>query len=244
MYKKMIKTLVMVSLIAITFGALPALAEDESPVSASADVSILSQYVWRGYALSDDSIVVQPSATVTYGGFGFNLWGNLDMDELGSDDTSFNETDMTLSYDMSFDIVSVGVGYIYYGLEGEDSQEFYVSLGLDTILAPSLTVYRDVDTFPGWYINLGVGHSISFTDDIALDLAASIGYVDTDGYNEFHDGCISASISIPVDDYITITPMMSYTFALTSDSETAIMAGSWDAEEDHFFGGVAFSLAF
>ena len=244
MFKKMIKSLVITGLVAITFGSLPVLAEGESPVSASADMSIMSEYIWRGYHLSEDSIVLQPSATVAYGGFGFNLWGNLDLDEYGTDDSSFNEIDMTFSYDWSFDIVGMGVGYIYYGLEGEDSQEIYFSIGIDTILAPSLTIYKDFDTFSGWYYSLGFGHSFSFTEDIALDLSASVGYYDSDyyDYSEFHDGLISASITLPVGEYISITPAVSYSFALTSDSEMDM--ADINNDSDHFFGGVTCSISF
>jgi len=40
--------------------------------------AVMSQYVWRGYELSRNSIVIQPSMTVGYKGFSVNLWGNLD----------------------------------------------------------------------------------------------------------------------------------------------------------------------
>lgn len=244
MYKKMMKIIVTVGLIALTFGSVPALAEDESPVSASADMAFLSQYVWRGYALSDSSIVVQPSATVSYKGFSVNLWGNLDTDSVYTDDNDFNETDMTLSYDWSIDNVSMGVGYIYYALNGPDTQELYFTVGLDTFLAPSLTVYRDFDEFEGWYVNLGIGHSIALSDTLSLDLSAAIGYVDADDYSEFHDGTLSASMTFPVNDYISITPAVTYTFGLTSDSKDVLEYGSADAESDHFFGGVTCSIAF
>ena len=251
MFKKMIKSLVMTGLVAITFGALPALAEDESPVSASADVSILSQYVWRGIAFSDSSIVIQPSVTVAYGGFGINLWGNLDTDSAYIGDNDFNETDLTLSYDWSAgDMVSMGAGYIYYAVPGANTKELYFTVGLDTILAPSLTIYRDIDAAEGWYINLGIGHSISFTDDISLDLAASVGYSDVDDYSEFHDGVLSASMTFSVNDYISITPSVTYTMALNDDFKTALELGptgpltNADSETDHFFGGVTCSISF
>ncbi len=244
MRKRFIKSIFIIGFALLTFSSLPAFAEDESPVSASADVSILSQYVWRGYALSDDSIVIQPSMSVSYNGFGFNLWGNLDTDDPIDNDSSFNETDMTISYDWSFDKLSIGAGYLYYALEGEDTQEVYLSFGLDTLLSPTLSVYKDIDTFPGWYVNLGISHSIAFTDELALDLGASIGYLDADDYSEFHDGAISASMTFPVNEYISVTPNVAYTFALTDESEDNIRYGSWDADEDHFYGGVTCSLAF
>jgi hypothetical protein len=244
MKKNFVKQLVIITLFSLTAAVSPSWAGEESPVSASADVSALSQYVWRGYALSDDSIVMQPSVTVLYKGFSFNLWGNLDTDDPFDDDTSFNETDMTLSYDWSFDKFSISTGYIYYALEGEDTQEIYLSLGLDTIFSPSLTVYKDIDAFPGWYFNLGIGHSIAFTDNLALDLGASVGYYDSDGYSELHDGTISASMTFAVNDYISITPNAAYTFALTSESKDNIRGGSWDGDDNHFYGGLTFSIAF
>jgi hypothetical protein len=244
MSKRYFKTIVMIGLVALTLSSLSVMAEDESPVSASVDISTLSQYVWRGYALSDDSIVIQPSVTVSYNNLSFNLWGNMDTDDPIDNDTSFNETDMTLSYSWSFDKLTVGAGYLYYALEGEDTQELFVSFGLDTLLTPTLSVYKDIDTFPGWYYNLGISHSIAITDALALNLGASMGYMDTDGYDEFHDGAITASMSYAVNKYLTITPKVAYTLALTDESKDNIMATSWDGDDDHFYGGVSFAVAF
>ena len=60
-------------------------AEEGERPTASADISVLSKYVWRGYELNDDSLVLQPSVTVGYKGFSLNLWGNLDSDLVGTD---------------------------------------------------------------------------------------------------------------------------------------------------------------
>ena len=51
---------------------------DEDRPELSADAAFLSQYVWRGYGLSKDSLVIQPSITAAFKGFALNLWGNLD----------------------------------------------------------------------------------------------------------------------------------------------------------------------
>ena len=78
MKKGIMRIIILIGLITFVSGSSPMWAEEESP-TASADVSILSKYVWRGYELSRrTSLVIQPSATVSYKGFGFNLWGNLD----------------------------------------------------------------------------------------------------------------------------------------------------------------------
>jgi len=160
----------------LIFSSMNLWAEDEAKPSASADIGIFSQYIWRGYELSKDSIVIQPSATVSYQDFSFNLWGNLDTD-LYTDpngEAQFDETDMTLSYDKSFGMVSLGVslgaGYIYYGLDGvDDSQEIYLSLGLDTLLSPTLTVYREIAHLPSWYLSMGISHSFELPKEMTLD---------------------------------------------------------------------------
>ena len=53
----------------------PAAPEEEKP-TADFSVSALTKYVWRGYEMTRDSIVVQPSLTVGYKGFSVNIWGN------------------------------------------------------------------------------------------------------------------------------------------------------------------------
>ncbi len=244
--KKKIIYLIIAAFVVLTTGASSSWAEDESELSFSADAGIFSRYVWRGFALSDDSIVIQPSATISYGGFGINLWGNYDTDyfDTGAD---YNETDITLSYDWSFDIVSMGlgyIGYIYHDADaGDNTQELYFTVGLDTILAPTITIYRDFDTIEGWYINLGIGHSIPVTDKLSLDLAASIGYYDLDDedYSELHDGNISASMPFAINDSFSITPSVAYSFALSDEAEDAL---DYNGDSDFLFGGVTCSYSF
>ncbi|MBW6520731.1 MAG: hypothetical protein K0A99_06920 [Desulfoarculaceae bacterium] len=235
-----------------------ACAEEEKP-TADLTVGAYSQYIWRGFELSKDSIVVQPSMTVAYKGFSANLWGNLDTDpSSGTTDESnnWNETDMTLAYGWEMGPAAFSVGYIYYALEGDDTQEFFASAALDTLLAPTLTVYRDTDAFPGWYATLGVSHSFPVSEEITLDLGALVGYLaadeattyaEADGskYSNFHDGVLSVGLTVPVNQYITVTPKISYTFALSSDAEDLMRDSSKDGNDDDFiYGGVAVSLAF
>ena len=240
--KMMKKTTVFAVLMAMLLYGGYVWAEEEAP-SGGADVAIMSQYVWRGYALSDSSIVIQPSISAGYKGFGLNLWGNLDTDyyDMGKD---FNETDLTLSYDKSFGMVGFGLGYIYYGLEGEDSQELYASLSLDTFLAPTLTIYRDYDTFDSWYMLLGISHSFSLTEELSLDLGGSVSYYsydDTD-YSELHDGLLSASVTFPIGEYFSLTPSLTYTFPLSSEAEIELM--DMDGDDSHFVAGMTFSVSF
>jgi hypothetical protein len=245
------KELLMTGLVALGISvALPGalMAEEMSEEKPEADFTLgaYSQYVWRGFAFSDGSLVLQPSMTVAYKGFGVNLWGNLDTDEEGLDTNNFNETDFTISYDGSAGMVGYGVGWIYYNVDGaDDTQELYASVSLDTLLAPTLTVYKDIANVPGYYATLGIGHSIPFSESMALDLGAQVGYLDDDAdYSEFHDGLISASMSFGIGQYASVTPELYYSFALTDEAETAIKSVSYDEEDNHFFGGISASFAF
>jgi hypothetical protein len=253
-----------IGFLVLIFSSMNLWAEDEAKPSASADIGVFSQYIWRGFALSRDSIVIQPSTTVSYKDVSFNLWGNLDTDLYTdpNDEAQFDETDMTLSYDKNFGMVSLGAGYIYYGLDGvDDSQEIYLSLGLDTLLSPTLTVYREIAHLPSWYISLGISHSFELPKEITLDLGGSIGYyasddddfveiddngnATTDKYNALHNGLISVGLTIPVGKYFSVVPMIAYSFPLSNEADNLIKSGDFsDNKSDFFYGGVTASLSF
>jgi len=258
------RTLALGSMILLSGMATQAMAAEKP----SAEISVLasSKYVWRGFEFSEDSIVLQPSATVSYAGFSANLWGNLDTSYSGANPTTnkWNETDMTLSYDWSMGPVDLGVGYIYYALDGiSDTQEFYASAAWDILLTPTLTVYRDSADLPGWYVTLGASYSIPVNDKISIDLGAQGGYLNaddassygevkggvestTDAYNGLLDGVLSISAAIPINDYISITPELNYSFALTSDASDLLELrnAGFSGDSNFIYGGVSASLAF
>lgn len=264
MKKSIIKLAAVIGFLALIFGSVNVWAEEEEKPSASANIAVLSKYVWRGYEFSKDSAVIQPAATVSYNGVSFNLWGNLDTDVYqAANSESFNETDLTLSYDKSFGMVALGVGYIYYGLDGViDSQEFYLSVGLDTLLSPSLKVYREIAHESAWYASFGISHSFELPKGISLDLAGSVGYYsydDTDTYAEvddnlnlttnkyssFHDGLISVGLTIPFGKYFKVVPMVAYSFPLTNDAKNLIRyTNAYSDDSDYVFGGVTVSMSF
>ncbi len=254
-------TIIFLTVLAVCVLTAPnrSMAEEEDKPSAGADISILNKYVWRGYELSDDSIVIQPSVTVSYRDFSFNLWGNLDTDyDSGTDSSSqFNETDMTISYDTSLSDVNIGLGYIYYGLDGaKDSQEVYLSAGLDTLLSPTLTVYREIAHLPAWYLNLEISHSFKLPREMSLEVAGSAGYYisndddfvevndPTEKYKGFHDGLVSATLTVPIDPYITISPVIAWSFPLSGKADDLLKANSFNNDSSFIFGGVTCSIGF
>jgi hypothetical protein len=255
-----------------------ALAEEARP-TGDVSASVLNRYVWRGYELSRNSIVVQPSLTVGYKGFTANLWGNLDTKPYSPAATDYtgtwNETDLTLSYSKLLGLFTVGAGYIYCSLapmnkdaaDRNDSQELSATVSLNTLLTPTLTIYREFDHYRNWYALLGISHLIELGPSASLKLAASAGYLlstDADTYPKydgnavattekfggFHDGTVSASLPIKVTEYVTVTPMISYIFPLTSEAKDEIkgsgLKGTLPAERDSAFvvGGITASFTF
>ena len=156
--------------------------------------------------------------------------------------------------------MTAGAGYIYYSLTGPDTEEFYLSLGLDVPLSPSITVYRDVSQFRGWYINLGLSHSFALPKNISLDLSGSAGYyystddnfvsyndqlvATTNRYKALHNGLLSAGLAIPLDKHFTLTPSLSYSFPLSNKADNLLKATSRSNRSDFLFGGITLSLAF
>ena len=280
MKKKMIKMVFTLLLLCFTFvpwnvyGEQGKLAPGESTKAAeldkvvdtdrpelSADVAFLSQYVWRGYGLSKDSLVIQPSITAGFKGFALNLWGNLDTNNEAYNGSKWNETDLTFSYGHSFGIVGLEAGYIYYALDGvDDSKELYLSAGMDVLLAPTLTVYREIGTLQGWYINLGLSHSFELPYDMSLDLAGIFAYYKSDNgnmveyrsdgttdgerFSGFHDGTLAVNLAIPFYKYFTVTPSIAWTFPLSSSASNELAALSLDGKSNHLLGGVTLSMAF
>ncbi len=257
---------IIVILVLTVISTSTAMAGDDKP-SASFSVAVLSKYIWRGQELSRDSMVIQPSITASYMGFSANLWSNMDTDPYtthGIDNpANWTETDFTFSYSRNFGALDVGGGYIYYGLDGcSDSQEIFLNLGLDSVLSPSLTLYREIHDYQHWYLLLSVSHSFKITKAVSLELSGSASYLKSmdsdeypkinssgqetgDKYNALHDGVISASLPVSVGEYITVTPSVSYTFPLSNDARHEMKWRSMKGTDDDFvYGGITVSMAF
>lgn len=253
------KRVVANAVVAVTFLAsvVSGVAGEAEKPTAGLDVGAFSKYVWRGLELSKDSVVIQPSATIGYKGASVNLWGNLDTDNEAYDGAKYNETDLTVAYATTLGPVKVGGGYIYYGLDGlTDSQEVYCSIGLATLLNPTITVYREIAHLPAWYINVGISHSQELMEKITLDVAASAGYYHSEDsgfaeagdpsekYRQLHNGLVSVGLTIPFADYFAVKPVLSYSFPLSDKAEEYIESVSLSDESSFFYGGVTLSMAF
>ena len=242
-------------------------AAEASKPTAALDLGVFSQYIWRGLELSYNSVVIQPSVTLGYEGFSFNVWGNMDTDLhiRGSEDTDVqihgNGFDPFLRKDPWAGQVDRRVYLLCAGRHAretgsQDSQELFASATLDTILSPTLSVYREIAHSPAWYINFGISHSQPIYDKITLDLAASAGYYYSDDndfaeindpqsrYREFHNGLVTAGLTIPFGEYFSVKPLIGYSFPLSGNADDYIKATSISDHSSFFYGGITLSMAF
>ena len=255
--------------------------QEKYGITGEVAAGVLSAYIWRGQEMTRHGVVIEPSATIGYRGFSFSIWGNIDARpySAGEDKHSahLSETDVILSYMHKFGIVSLGAGYIYYGLaalypggtDPLDAQELFVTMSVNTLLAPTLTVYKEIDHYHQWYATLGVSHTFALHERVGLKLAGQISYLKSedettypkfdsdslamaDKFNNFHDAMVTVSLPFTVTKNITITPLLTYVFPLSNDARYEMKARGLqgtlypsDRDSSSFlYGGVNFSFAF
>lgn len=175
----------------LTVTAPSALAEEtETPeLSASGELTVASKYIWRGQRLTNDWSL-QPSGTLSLGGFSFNAWGTLDLTAVNEGDSlpiavnpeagpgnnnglrgKFSEIDLTASFAHSIKDVDIEAGVIFYSFPERSASlpsttELYWSVSLPQApLSPTATLYLDVDetietSGSGLYLSAGGSREI------------------------------------------------------------------------------------
>ncbi|MBF0534435.1 MAG: hypothetical protein HQK88_16355 [Nitrospirae bacterium] len=228
-------------------------------------LSGFNRYVFRGYEIGSNSVVLQPSIAVAYKGFSVKMWGNLDTNETATQsfvpnnpgNKSYNETDITLSYTRTWGIFSLTGGYTYYGVQyAKQTQELFVAGAFDVITKPVLSIYRDIDGYPGTYFNLALSHSIPIPgakEGTTIDLGASFGYMAGSSdywstyetysnaanriigggytgskYSAFHDGMLMTGVTIPITKSMSAQPVVMYTFPLSSQADRRVNGVSYN----------------
>jgi hypothetical protein len=246
---------------------------EEPAVTGTAAVAFLTPYIFRGYQNGKDSLIIQPSLSASYKGFTATYWGNIDTHEKETQNfvpdrpgrTSFNEADLTLSYTYTLQKWNFTGGFIYYDTKYMDeTQEFFGSVSYDWYGKPTLSIFRDIMSYTGWYFSFSLSHSIPVYKEVTLDLGASIGYEAGTGsywktyesstgaytgsrYSTFHDGMLRAGLTIPVTQKFVIQPMVAYWFPLSNDAKKRVDGNSYNPTGylKHLWqGGVNFAYSF
>ena len=254
--------------VALPFGVR---AQEDEGLSASAEVTVPSAYVWRGQVIVDDP-VIQPTFTVSKGGLSINWWGNLNInDDTTGDEYEFSEHDISVSYSgLSCPLTgaAISLGIVHFDFpnlsildaEGNttlvnDTHEAFLSYALaDVLLAPTLTANYDFKEADGFYVSLGVSHSVELAEKISLDLSATLGGADSDwsGYyfgdvgSGLTDYGVTANLPIALSDNWTLTPGVQYV-ALLEDAKDAVDASGdtlYFGDTEKVVGSVKLSYAF
>jgi hypothetical protein len=239
---------------------------------ADFNLSLYSQYIWRGFELSRDSFVMFPQLTIGYKGFAVTTWVDLDTRYVGSPDKEFKlqETDVIATYSNSYKPwkLNYTLGWILYDYQPSQhvdaeaagpmhirdtkNQELFLTLGLDTLLKPTFSVYDEIEVGQAWYFTLGVSHSFAVYKDWSLDLAGMVSYLhdrshdksDPAHFGNFHDGNISAGLKIPLTSVMSIKPNIQYSFPLSSDAANQIQDSSFSGHHNNFvYGGLILDVA-
>jgi uncharacterized protein (TIGR02001 family) len=226
----------------------------EVTADVNADVSVLSNYVWRGQNLGEDG-VIQPNLSIGFAnGLSLGVWANYLIDDgRYSDNNMVSEVDYTVDYSFELGPVGMSAGWIFYDFPrtgGSNTHELYLGASLDIILAPSLTVYRDINDYDGTYVNVGIGHDFEINDKATLSLSGTLGW----GSESYHSGYfgvkddslsdynLGASLAYAVTDKITITPMLNFSAFVDDDIEDA--AEILYDENQVIYGGINVSYSF
>ena len=243
------RTLAGIGLLVISVLSGSLSGEETAPaVTGSAALGIFNRYIFRGYRLGADSPVFQPALSLSYKGFSATFWGNIDMREKATPcfipdrpgQKSFNETDLTLAYSATAGEFSLTAGFIYYGTKyTTETQELYVGAGWNVFGKPTLTIYQDIDAYPGTYFLFTLAQSFPLAKGVILDLGGSAAYFlgegaywrtfnETEGayagdkYRAFHDGMIKAGLTFPLGTNLGLQALLQCYFPLSKASSKTI----------------------
>lgn len=232
--------------------------QEEAGVSASADVTLASAYVWRGQVLNDEP-VLQPTFSVSKGGFSIGWWGNVALtDQMTGDEGEFSEHDFTISYTMACPLTGAEVvfGVVNFDFPNQatkdtngvitgvaaDTREVFVTYTLSEILlSPSVSINYDFKEADGFYASLGLSHGIKLAENISLELGATVGAANKDwgsfyyggDVEGFTDWSVSAALPISITENLSVKPAVAFS-QLLGDAKDQYDAGStvfYDSEQ-------------
>ncbi len=182
-------------------GAMAQEAKEEKTVG-SVTLDAASAYVFRGVTLNK-GFVLQPSLSVeALPGLTLGVWANYDVDDNDGalKQRQFSEVDLTASYELDLEAVTLSLGYAEYTYPGADAKadrEISLSLALPMPLSPSLTAYYGVGgaVKKNAYVEAAVGHDVELAEDLSLSLGATVGYaIPDEGDSGFSNYTVSAAI--------------------------------------------------
>jgi uncharacterized protein (TIGR02001 family) len=151
----------------------------QSSYSLTLDFPYVSEYVFRGISYQQDA--VQPSIEFATGDFYAGIWTSLPVSG-----NATNEFDFYAGYGLALSdtwALDLGATYYYYPQTPSDDEQFEPFIGITGQvgggLSSSFYAYYETE-FKVFTYQGSLGYSIPLSDLVALDLSATLGYVDPD----------------------------------------------------------------
>lgn len=241
-----------IMLVAMTLLGAAATAAQALEVSGDVYVGYYDKYLWRGFNLSGSKPVVQGGVDLSANGFTVSYWSNYqarDAANAGLESGDVTETDITLNYTVPTpELVSVNVGNILYDVDGyPTTNELYGKVGLNTLLAPSVTVYWDYDECEedGVFITAAIGHTFAVTDKLGISAGAAANYnygsdFAVGDYHGWHNYELSLGASYAVTENVSITPSFLFSERMSSSAKEKSVAPL----HTQYLGGIKAMLTF
>lgn len=221
---------------------VPALAGDHAAacedLGAEVSVGYDTDYIFRGANLGQDLLWSDVNVSTSLSdGLGLNIgaW-YANPTDAGDDELDIYAGVSTDLGGMSLDL---GTTYYYYpGATGSNTLEFGAALGTSVgAFDVSLGVYHDIDT-ENTYVELGAGTSFDLTDNISLDLGATIGNNQDEVVGGQADGLTAVTITvgapIGLTDNASLTPYLGINAGLDDNQDAG----------DEIFSGISLSVGF
>ena len=125
----------------------------------------------------------------------------------------------------------------------------------DVILAPTLRFCHDLDNSDDWIALLSIGHSLPFSDNLSLDLGATVGYAGeyyvSDNYNDSDAGSafthvqVDAGLNYALTESASVGLKGAFSSIIDSDIRDDIDAAEGGYPDvDIFYGSVTASYSF
>lgn len=229
-----------------------ALAEEAPTVGFDIGADYVGKYIWRGQNLQDDG-AFQPSVNLTYGNLSGNIWASTELSDINGNSDEITEVDYSLDYSGDlFEGVGYSIGVINYTFPNtglEDTTEIYAGLSFDCPLNPSVTLYNDVDEVNGSYVSFGIGHSVNLTENVPVDISATLGWGSASynkaywGVNDskMNDLAVSVAFPIELEGGWSLTPSVNYVTLMSSDIEKG---NGYSNDDSFFYIGVGLAKSF
>ena len=221
---------------------VPAIAGDHAAagedLGAEVSVGYDTDYIFRGANLGQDLLWSDVNVSTSLSdGLGLNIgaW-YANPTDAGDDELDIYAGVSTDLGGMSLDL---GTTYYYYpGATGSNTLEFGAALGTSVgAFDVSLGVYHDIDT-ENTYVELGAGTSFDLTDNISLDLGATIGNNQDEVVGGQADGLTAVTITvgapIGLTDNASLTPYLGINAGLDDNQDAG----------DEIFSGISLSVGF